>query len=109
MTISCGAYWIASDRRSHLVQRQFSSTPVRPPLSPVNWTSEVVWFNLIVVVATPLVSLYGLYTTPLVARTVAFCVLCYLVNMIGRDVTLIVATRADVGLLGQVSQQVGRN
>ncbi|KAI0092540.1 delta 9-fatty acid desaturase protein [Irpex rosettiformis] len=43
----------------------------------------VIWFNLVVVSITPLVSLYGLFTTPWHSRTVLFCVAYYVFNMIG--------------------------
>ncbi|KDQ65100.1 hypothetical protein JAAARDRAFT_28764 [Jaapia argillacea MUCL 33604] len=41
------------------------------------------WFNLIVVATTPLVVLYGTYTTPLTRNTFAFCVFYYVFNMLG--------------------------
>lgn len=86
MAISCGGW--EGDRRSYqgtssFVQRQLASTPRRPALSLTNWTSEIIWFNLVVVVATPVLSIYGLCSTPFTARTAVFCVLYYLYNMIG--------------------------
>lgn len=82
MTIACIAI---EDRRSHhsFVQRQLAAAPTRPPLSLENWASEVIWFNLAVISTTPLVSLYGLCTTSLAARTAAFCLFYYVFNMIG--------------------------
>ena len=53
------------------------------------WGSQIRWFNLIVVVATPLMSLYGAYTTTLKTNTFIFCILCYLINMIGTWITLL--------------------
>lgn len=72
-----------TDTGSTFVQQQLAATDVRPPVTLRNWAQEVVWFNLVVVIATPLASVYGLYTTPMGARTAAFCVLYYLFNMIG--------------------------
>lgn len=93
MAINCGGWdkrWVNhqigdSDRRSQksFVQRQLSSAPDRPPLTSQNWTKEIVWFNLIVVTVTPIVSIYGLITTTFCGRTFAFCVAYYLYNMIG--------------------------
>ena len=75
------------DRRSlkslSFVQRQLAATPVRPPVTVQNWTKEVIWFNLGTVLLTPIVSLWGLYTTAFTAHTVAFCVFYYVFNMIG--------------------------
>ena len=56
------------------------------PLSPItwsNWYREVRWFNLSVIVVTPLAALYGALTTHLETRTFCFCVLYYVFNMIG--------------------------
>jgi stearoyl-CoA desaturase (Delta-9 desaturase) len=77
------------DRRSRhpessFVQRQLAATSVLPPITLQNWTQEVIWFNLVVVTVTPLVSIWGLYTTVLTGKTFAFCVAYYLFNMIGR-------------------------
>lgn len=93
MAINCGGWdkrWVNhqigdSDRRSQksFVQRQLSSAPDRPPLTLRNWTKEIVWFNLIVVTVTPIVSIYGLITTTFSGRTFAFCMAYYLFNMIG--------------------------
>ena len=93
MTINCGGWdkrWAhhqigEADRRSRgsFVQRQLTSTPVRPPLTSQNWTKEIIWFNLITVIATPLVSLYGLVTTMFCGKTFVFCIVYYLFNMIG--------------------------
>lgn len=43
----------------------------------------IIWFNLLVVSITPLVSLYGLLTTPWHFRTAMFCVSYHVFNMIG--------------------------
>ncbi|KAI0685994.1 delta 9-fatty acid desaturase protein [Cytidiella melzeri] len=44
---------------------------------------DVIWFNLLVVTLTPLLSLYGLLTTPTHHATLVFCVLYHVFNMIG--------------------------
>lgn len=47
------------------------------------WMRNVIWFNLLVVTITPLVSLYGILTTPIHRFTAIFCVVYYVFNMIG--------------------------
>ena len=59
-----------------------------PPITWSNWYREVRWFNLSVIVITPLVALYGALTTRLETRTLLFCVLYYVFNMIGAFPTL---------------------
>lgn len=54
-----------------------------PPITWSNWHKQVRWFNLSVIIITPLVALYGAATTRLDARTLWFCVLYYVFNMIG--------------------------
>lgn len=54
-----------------------------PPISWSNWHREIRWFNLSVIVITPLVALYGALTTRLETRTFWFCVSYYVFNMIG--------------------------
>jgi len=54
-----------------------------PPITWSNWYREIRWFNLSVIVITPLVALYGALTTRLETRTFWFCVSCYVFNMIG--------------------------
>jgi hypothetical protein len=54
-----------------------------PPIAWSNWYREVRWFNLSVIVITPLVALYGALTTRLDMRTFWFCVFYYVFNMIG--------------------------
>ena len=54
-----------------------------PPIAWSNWYRQVRWFNLSVIVITPLVALYGAATTHLDPRTFSFCVLYYVFNMIG--------------------------
>jgi len=54
-----------------------------PPITWSNWHKEVRWFNLSVIVITPLVALYGALTTHLEMQTFWFCVLYYVFNMIG--------------------------
>lgn len=48
-----------------------------------NWYTEIRWFNLAVVTSTPLLAVYGAFTTQIRAQTVAFCALYYFLNMIG--------------------------
>jgi hypothetical protein len=55
-----------------------------PPITWSNWYREVRWFNLSVIVLTPLAALYGALTTHLDARTFWFCAFYYVFNMIGR-------------------------
>jgi len=54
-----------------------------PPITLSNCYREVRWFNLSVIVITPLVALYGALTTRLDTRTFWFCVFYYVFNMIG--------------------------
>jgi hypothetical protein len=54
-----------------------------PPITWSNWYREVRWFNLSVIVVTPLVALYGALTTDLDSRTFWFCAFYYVFNMIG--------------------------
>ena len=49
----------------------------------LKYLDTVIWFNLVVVSVTPLVSLYGLFTTPWHYRTAMFCVAYHVLNMIG--------------------------
>ena len=49
----------------------------------LEYLDTVIWFNLVVVSVTPLVSLYGLFTTPWHYRTAMFCVAYHALNMIG--------------------------
>ena len=92
------------DRRSHhppsFVERQLAATTVRPPVTLQNWTQEVIWFNLLVVIATPLLSLWGLCTTAFTARTFAFCTAYYVFNMIGMS-----ADYSCLGSLANISVQ----
>lgn len=60
-----------------------------PPITWSNWYREVRWFNLSVIVITPLVALYGALTTHLETRTLSFCILYYVFNMIGAFPSLI--------------------
>lgn len=68
-------------------QQDFASqTLIIPPLPPVTWQNfykEIRWFNLGVVVLTPILALYGLWTTKLQTPTVLFSVAYYVFNMIG--------------------------
>jgi len=54
-----------------------------PPVTRSNWYREIRWFNLSVIVVTPLVALYGALTTHLETRTFWFSVFYYVFNMIG--------------------------
>jgi len=54
-----------------------------PPITWSNWHREVRWFNLSVIVVTPLVALYGAMTTHLDARTLWFCAFYFVFNVIG--------------------------
>lgn len=48
-----------------------------------SWADRIIWFNLLVVTGTPLISLYGIFTTAFNPATVTFCVAYYVFNMIG--------------------------
>ena len=54
-----------------------------PPITWSNWYTEVRWFNIFVIVVTPLVALYGALTTHLETRTFWFSVFYYVFTMIG--------------------------
>jgi hypothetical protein len=45
---------------------------------------RIIWFNLLVVTITPILSLYGLLTTRVNYSTVVFCISYYIFNMIGK-------------------------
>lgn len=68
-------------------QQNFASQPlIIPTLPSVTWRNfykEIRWFNLAVVVLTPSLALYGLWTTKLQTPTVVFSVAYYVFNMIG--------------------------
>ncbi|KAI0267049.1 delta 9-fatty acid desaturase protein [Gloeopeniophorella convolvens] len=44
---------------------------------------RVRWFNLLVEASLPLVTLYGAYTTTLTGETLLFCIVLYVLNMLG--------------------------
>ena len=67
------------------VDKLLRNTEQLPPITWSNWHKEVRWFNLSVIVITPLVALYGAATTRLDARTFYFCVFYYVFNMIGES------------------------
>lgn len=77
------------DRRSQspqagsFVRRQLTSTTVKPPINWRSCASEVIWFNLLVVSITPIVSIYGLLTARIDARTAWFSLAYYIFNMLG--------------------------
>ena len=54
-----------------------------PPITWSNWYREIRWFNLSVIIVTPLIALYGALTTRLETRTLWYCVFYYVFNMIG--------------------------
>jgi len=60
-----------------------------PPITWANWYREVRWFNLSVIVITPLAALYGALTTHLDPRTFWFCVFYYVFNTIGEFLCLL--------------------
>jgi hypothetical protein len=65
------------------VDRLLRNAEPLPPITRLNWYKEIRWFNLSVIVITPLVALYGAATTRLDVRTFWFCVFYYVFNMIG--------------------------
>ena len=65
------------------VDKLLRSADPLPPISWSNWYNEIRWFNLSVIVITPLVALYGALTSRLESRTFWFCVFYYVFNMIG--------------------------
>lgn len=72
-----------SDKSDKYVDKLLSKAEPLPPITWSNWHKEIRWFNLSVIVITPLVALYGALTTHLETRTFWFCVLYYVFNMIG--------------------------
>lgn len=75
-----------SDNESRsFVDRQLAATT---PLPPITWTTlfgRIIWFNLITVTLTPLLSLYGIFTTRATPPTVVFSIVYYVWNMLGRS------------------------
>ncbi|KAI0786460.1 delta 9-fatty acid desaturase protein [Abortiporus biennis] len=65
------------------IRRQLQSSKPLPPITLANFLERIIWFNVIVVSMTPLISLYGLWTTRFDSRTFKFCVGYFLFNMIG--------------------------
>ncbi|KAI0260500.1 delta 9-fatty acid desaturase protein [Gloeopeniophorella convolvens] len=51
------------------------------------WLQEYIlrirWFNLLVEISLPLVTLYGAYTTTMTVKTLLFCIILYIMNMLG--------------------------
>lgn len=70
-------------RTKSVSSRSLQLTAPRPPITRTNFIYEIRWFNLAVVTLTPLLSIYGLCTTKLHKATIAFSIVCYVVNMIG--------------------------
>lgn len=77
-----------------------------PTLTWTNWHTQVVWFNLIVIVTTPTISLYGAFTTKLSTATFAFCVFYYVFNMIGTQWRLVDIFGSQLILCMQESPRV---
>ena len=79
------------DRRSHspyagsFIRRQLelASSSANPPITFKSCASQVIWFNLLVVLITPLISVYGVFAAKFNVRTVCFCVAYYVFNMLG--------------------------
>ena len=63
-----------------------------PPITWSNWYREIRWFNLSVVLITPLIASYGALTTHLETRTFWFCAFYYVFNMIGGSAVRIQCT-----------------
>lgn len=61
-----------------------------------SWAREIIWFNFLVVSLTPLISIYGLCTTPVKSWTVAFSVSYYVFNMIGELLFIIFCYGSNV-------------
>ncbi|KZT20631.1 hypothetical protein NEOLEDRAFT_1122368, partial [Neolentinus lepideus HHB14362 ss-1] len=57
--------------------------PQRPEITWRNAYREIRWFSLAVLVLTPMLALYGSFTTPLRRKTCIFSVLYYVFNMLG--------------------------
>jgi len=72
-----------SDKSDKYVDKLLRKAEPLPPITWSNWHKEIRWFNLSVIVVTPLVALYGALTTHLETRTFWFCVSYYVFNMIG--------------------------
>jgi hypothetical protein len=49
---------------------------------------RVQWFNVVILMATPALALYGYLTAPTIdTRTLAFCILYYLFGMLGTNLS----------------------
>ncbi|KAJ3483709.1 hypothetical protein NLI96_g6129 [Meripilus lineatus] len=48
-----------------------------------SWIRQIIWFNLLTVLTTPLLSLYGVLTTTSNSNTIFFSIAYYILNMIG--------------------------
>ena len=71
------------DESKSFVDRQLEASL---PLPPVTWSTlsgRIIWFNLITVALTPVVSFYGIFTTRATSKTVIFSIAYYVWNMLG--------------------------
>ncbi|THH02985.1 hypothetical protein EW145_g6629 [Phellinidium pouzarii] len=73
-TRSGGSVSISSDGKDCLVSPRLRLVAPLTPITSSNLLSEIRWFNLTVVTITPLLSLYGLWTTQIRYATLAFSV-----------------------------------
>lgn len=72
-----------SDEFRPFVDRHLEAIKPLPPITLLNLPGRVIWFNVIVITTTPLLSLYGIFTTRAVAQTVLFSIAFYVWNMLG--------------------------
>ncbi|KAK7696572.1 hypothetical protein QCA50_001230 [Cerrena zonata] len=65
------------------VARQLDASTPLPPVTWSNLSERIIWFNLITVILTPLLSLYGILTTRVTSQTLIFSIVYYVWNMLG--------------------------
>ena len=65
------------DTANRMRRLQLNFTENFPPIKRIRW------FNLVILLITPALGLYGLLTIPLYSKTLAFSVLCYIISMLG--------------------------
>lgn len=70
---------IADDYVTRTLQRE----PALPPIKWKNILAEIQWVSFIVLTSTPILGVYGLFTTNLQAKTAAWAALYYLMTGLG--------------------------
>lgn len=65
------------------VTRTLEREPALPPVQMKNILSEIQWVSFIILTTTPLLGIYGMFTTPLLWKTLAWSIAYYFVTGLG--------------------------